>query len=98
MQMFQFMQIYTVCMEMFRLSKEIIADLPTIYDMPPEAVNWIKEMIRYNVAGNGIEFHLIRNVLGLFSWFHITHGLSLSFHDECLRTDDFLLQNAFRCF
>jgi farnesyl diphosphate synthase len=34
-----------------RITKEIIADLPTIYELPSEAVAWISEMIPYTVAG-----------------------------------------------
>ena len=34
-----------------RLKKEIIGDLPTIYEMPDEAVKWVDRMITYNVAG-----------------------------------------------
>ncbi len=29
----------------------IISDLPTIYEMPEESVNWIKRMLTYTVAG-----------------------------------------------
>lgn len=31
--------------------KEIIDDLPTVYEMPSEAVAWIQDMINYTVAG-----------------------------------------------
>lgn len=34
-----------------RLKREIIEDLPTIYEMPDEAVRWVDRMITYNVAG-----------------------------------------------
>jgi hypothetical protein len=34
-----------------RLKKDIVADLPTVYEMPPEAVKWVDEMIEYTVAG-----------------------------------------------
>ena len=34
-----------------RLTSDIIVDLPTIYEMPHEAVRWVDEMIAYNVAG-----------------------------------------------
>jgi farnesyl diphosphate synthase len=34
-----------------RFRREIIADLPTIYEMPAEAVAWVDRMIEYTVAG-----------------------------------------------
>ena len=34
-----------------RFTAEIIADLPTIYELPKEAVDWVAEMIPYTVAG-----------------------------------------------
>jgi farnesyl diphosphate synthase len=34
-----------------RFCDEIIADLPTIYEMPDEAVEWVKNMLQYTVAG-----------------------------------------------
>lgn len=34
-----------------RFRKEIVADLPTIYEMPDEAVKWVDRMIEYTVAG-----------------------------------------------
>lgn len=34
-----------------RFTSEIIADLPTIYELPQEAVDWVAEMIPYTVAG-----------------------------------------------
>lgn len=34
-----------------RFTNEIINDLPTIYELPQEAVEWVKEMIPYTVAG-----------------------------------------------
>jgi farnesyl diphosphate synthase len=34
-----------------RLQKEIISDLPTVYEMPNEAVKWVDRMIGYTVAG-----------------------------------------------
>ena len=36
---------------LFRVTDEIIADLPTIYEMPEEAVKWVDQMIQYTVAG-----------------------------------------------
>lgn len=30
---------------------EIVGDLPTIYEMPPTAVEWVKDMLAYTVAG-----------------------------------------------
>lgn len=39
-------------LDMFdRLKKEIVADLPTVYEMPAEACQWIDEMIQYTTAG-----------------------------------------------
>ena len=35
----------------YRFTDEIIADLPTVYELPGEGVNWVKEMIIYTVAG-----------------------------------------------
>lgn len=38
--------------EMFtRFTNEIVADLPSIYEMPDEAVRWVERMIPYTVAG-----------------------------------------------
>jgi farnesyl diphosphate synthase len=34
-----------------RLRKEIVNDLPTVYEMPGPAVNWVDRMIDYTVAG-----------------------------------------------
>ena len=34
-----------------KITAEIVADLPTIYEMPPEAVKWIERMIKYTVEG-----------------------------------------------
>ena len=34
-----------------RIVKEIIADLPSVYEMPSEAVQWVERMINYTVAG-----------------------------------------------
>lgn len=34
-----------------RFTAEIVADLPTVYELPQEAVNWVAEMIPYTVAG-----------------------------------------------
>ena len=34
-----------------RLKKEIVADLPTVYEMPTEACKWVDDMIEYTVAG-----------------------------------------------
>jgi len=34
-----------------RLCAEIVADLPTIYEMPDEAVNWVRRMLDYTVGG-----------------------------------------------
>ena len=34
-----------------KLTDEILADLPTVYEMDGEAVAWIKRMVEYNVAG-----------------------------------------------
>jgi Polyprenyl synthetase len=36
---------------LYRLTTEIIADLPTVYEMPREAVQWCQDMIDYTVAG-----------------------------------------------
>lgn len=37
--------------DIIRLTDEIIADLPTVYELPVEAVEWVKYMIEYTVAG-----------------------------------------------
>ena len=37
-------QFETIC-------NEIVADLPTVYEMPPEAVEWVRGMLNYTVAG-----------------------------------------------
>ena len=34
-----------------RLKDEIVRDLPTIYEMPSEAVQWVDRMVKYTVAG-----------------------------------------------
>ena len=34
-----------------RIRQDIVADLPTIYEMPSEAVAWVDKMIQYTVAG-----------------------------------------------
>lgn len=34
-----------------RFRKEIVADLPSVYEMPEEAVKWVDRMIDYTVAG-----------------------------------------------
>ena len=36
---------------LYRFRKEIVADLPTVYEMPDEAVKWVDRMIDYTVAG-----------------------------------------------
>lgn len=36
---------------LFRLSKEIVEEMRTTYEMPAEAITWISEMIAYTVAG-----------------------------------------------
>lgn len=33
------------------MTEEIVADLPTVYEMPAEAVKWVENMIQYTVAG-----------------------------------------------
>lgn len=39
-------------MQMFdRFTAEIVEDLPTVYELPQEAVDWVAEMIPYTVAG-----------------------------------------------
>ena len=43
--------LFTLTNILHRLKKEIIADLPTIYEMPDEAIKWVDRMITYNVAG-----------------------------------------------
>ena len=45
------MVIVNICCIFVRLSKEIIEEVRTTYEMPPEAVNWISDMIAYTVAG-----------------------------------------------
>ena len=34
-----------------RLTREILAELGTTYEMPQEALDWVKKMIEYNVKG-----------------------------------------------
>jgi hypothetical protein len=34
-----------------KFTKEIVEDLPTIYEMPAEAVEWVRQMIPYTVYG-----------------------------------------------
>ncbi len=34
-----------------QLCKEIVSDLPTIYEMPDEATAWVERMLQYTVAG-----------------------------------------------
>lgn len=34
-----------------RFTNEIIDDLPAVYEMPPEAVDWTHRMVNYTVAG-----------------------------------------------
>merc|ERR1711871_1732904 len=34
-----------------RFCDEIVADLPTVYEMPEEAVQWVDDMLKYTVAG-----------------------------------------------
>jgi hypothetical protein len=34
-----------------RLKIDILNDLPTLYELPKEAIDWIAEQISYNVAG-----------------------------------------------
>lgn len=34
-----------------KLTREIVTDLPSVYEMPTEAVSWVENMIRYTVAG-----------------------------------------------
>jgi hypothetical protein len=34
-----------------RLTREILAELATTYEMPQEALDWVKKMIDYNVKG-----------------------------------------------
>ena len=34
-----------------RICKEIVEDLPTVYEMPEEAVEWVEKMLAYTVAG-----------------------------------------------
>jgi hypothetical protein len=34
-----------------RFTNEIVADLPTVYELPDEAVRWVERMIPYTVAG-----------------------------------------------
>jgi len=34
-----------------KLTREIVTELPTVYEMPLEAVDWVDNMIRYTVAG-----------------------------------------------
>jgi geranylgeranyl pyrophosphate synthase len=40
-----------MCFPSTRITKEIVEDLPTVYEMPTEAVAWVDRMIQYNVAG-----------------------------------------------
>ena len=41
--------LFEECLE--RLTNEIIDDLPTVYEMPQEAVDWTHRMIKYTVEG-----------------------------------------------
>lgn len=43
------LDLFEECLE--RFTQEIIADLPTVYEMPEEAVAWTHRMINYTVSG-----------------------------------------------
>ena len=46
-----------------RLTSEILAELGSKYEMPTEAIDWIRKMIEYNVKGGKLNRGLTVRVL-----------------------------------
>lgn len=59
-----------------RICKEIVADLPTVYEMPDEAVKWIDRMIDYTVSGGKMNRGLA--LMSVQNTFATAKGLTLS--------------------
>lgn len=67
--------------EMFkRISVDIINDLPTLYEMPQEAIEWIKRQIEYNAYGGKMNRGL--SVLSVHREFAKSKGFKLSNKDR----------------
>ena len=49
-----------------RLKNEIVADLPTVYEMPLEACKWVDNMIEYTTAGGKMNRGLALMKVGHF--------------------------------
>jgi len=64
-----------------KLTDEILADLPTVYEMNGEAVDWIKTMIDYNVAGGKMNRGLA--VVSVQQTFARSKGRSLTNRERC---------------
>ena len=59
------------------MTAEIVADLPTVYEMPEEAVAWVDNMIQYTVAGGkmnrGLALVSVRRTLAQASGHSLTN-------------------------
>eukprot|EP00597_Dinobryon_sp_UTEXLB2267_P003256 CAMPEP_0170080140 /NCGR_PEP_ID=MMETSP0019_2-20121128/16355_1 /TAXON_ID=98059 /ORGANISM="Dinobryon sp., Strain UTEXLB2267" /LENGTH=480 /DNA_ID=CAMNT_0010293967 /DNA_START=16 /DNA_END=1458 /DNA_ORIENTATION=+ len=64
-----------------RLRKMIIDDLPTVYEMPEEAVHWIDRMIDYTVAGGKMNRGLA--MMSAYSTLMSEKGRKLTPKDRC---------------
>eukprot|EP01038_Epipyxis_sp_PR26KG_P008502 gene8502-11494_t len=60
---------------------DIVADLPTIYEMPKEAVEWVDKMLAYTVAGGKMNRGL--SVMSVQKTFASTKGKTLSAKERC---------------
>ena len=63
-----------------KLTDEIIADLPTVYEMNGEAIDWIKHMIDYNAAGGKMNRGLA--VVDVQNTFAKSKGTELDTHSN----------------
>jgi len=66
------------------ICEEIVADLPTVYEMPDEAVEWVRKMIKYTVDGGkmnrGLTTMTVQKTLTESKGRRMTNKVSSSFH------------------
>lgn len=64
-----------------KITAEIIADLPTVYEMNDEAVSWVERMIEYTVAGGKLNRGLA--VVAVQQTFARSKGKTLTKRERC---------------